>query len=305
MRKFLTVAAAALVVALGSSSIGVTSILTEASAAATANAALRLCTGGTKGNYYFSGQQIKHQAQGDIAVEVVSTRGTWDNFIKMANDECDAAIVQADGWSVWNAKNPSAALMLERVDVLYDEYVHLYCNRESGIDEVGDLEDNSGKYTILTGKNGSGSQVTWRNFIIEDDDYGPEHVTQLPLGGARARTKVKAGIDAQCAIYVAGLNSSFMTKVEELSKWVRLVDVDDGDFNDTVDPAGNPVYTFKTIPEKTYPGLIDAVFSLDTVAVKAVLVVTANWIDENEDAYDRFIDYQLNAQKVIREHVGQ
>ena len=302
MRKFLTVITAVLAVSFGSSTIGMTSVVEDAVASSTT---LRLCTGGTKGNYFFSGQQIKAQAQGDITVEVISTRGTWDNFIKMSENTCDAAIVQADGWSVWNARNPNAALTLERVDVLYDEYVHLYCNRESGIDEVGDLEDNSGKFTILTGKNGSGSQVTWRNFIIEDDDYGPEHVAQLPLGGARARTKVKAGIDAQCALYVAGLNSSFMKKVEELSQWVRLVDVDDGDFNDTVDPAGNRVYTFKTIPEKTYPGLIDAVFSLDTVAVKAVLVVTGEWIDTNEDAYDRFIDYQLNAQKAIRQHVGQ
>ena len=88
-----------------------------------AEPSLTLCTGGAKGNYFFSGMQIREQAKGALNVEVINTKGTWDNLQKMARGECDAAIIQGDGWSVWNARNKSASLDLERVDVLYKEYV--------------------------------------------------------------------------------------------------------------------------------------------------------------------------------------
>jgi len=268
---------------------------------------LTLCTGGAKGNYYFSGMQIREQAKGALNIEVINTKGTWDNLQKMARGECDAAIIQGDGWSVWNARNKSASLDLERVDVLYKEYVHFYCNRESGIDEISDIENENGEYTMLIGKNGSGHQVTWQNFVLEDGGYGPEEVKTLPIGGSRARTKVKAGIDAQCGIYVAGLNSRFMQEMDrDFGEYIRLIDIDDNDFNDTVDPAGNKIYEFVEIDSSIYRNIV-GIWDIDTIAVPAVLVVKADWIDANEDngAYDGFIDYQMKAQKAIRDRVGQ
>ncbi len=273
--------------------------------AAAQETTLNFCTGGKKGNYFAAGKIIKKQLQGgDIKnFNVVSTKGSMDNLKRMAKGECDGGIVQADAYFVYSANKSNAALELERAGHIYDEYVHLICNRDSSIDSVGDLEDNPEKYTIAVGKAGGGSAVTWKAFGLEDDDYAK--VKTLPIGGSRAIQKVADGSEIQCLFYVSGLRSKLLARAERESKYLQLVDVDDSDFNDTVDPRGSKVYSFSEIDNGVYSELQGTFGDTDTVAVKAVVVVRIPWVEENEDAYDEFIDALAAARPHILERVGQ
>lgn len=265
-------------------------------------ASMNLCTGGNAGNYYFSGSQIAGQAKGVVSVNVIETKGSIDNLTKIEAGECDAAIVQSDAYLVYKKEHPKSLLNLERVDTLYKEYVHLVCSREADIDGIKDLTADN---TVLIGPNGSGTMVTWTSFGLNDKSY--TEIKTLPIGGTRAMTKVKDGSEAQCMLFVSGLNSSSMKEVDLQGDFLKLVAVDDWDFNDTVDDKGKKVYNFESIPGGTYDALQDGVFSsaVDTITVDAVLVVKADWIDENPDVYEQFLKASLRAQPAIRERVGQ
>jgi TRAP transporter TAXI family solute receptor len=285
-------------------------ILMFAAFLTTANAqdnTVRVCSGGEKGNYYWSVNAIAQQAKGALSIENIATKGSWDNLDKLAKGECDAAIVQADAWGVWN--KDKGALNLDRVDSLYNEYVHMFCNRELGFDSVTDLSGRK-DLTIAIGENGSGTAVTWRAMGLEDDGYnntnGPKTV---PFGGTVALTKVKDGTDVDCALFVSGLNSSAMGEVAKQAEFVQLINFDDYDFNDAVDPKGKQLYEFVEIPGDTYgelqeyTGILGGGDDIETIALKATLVVRTSWMEQNQDAYSKFVEYQLNAQPVIRDHV--
>jgi TRAP transporter TAXI family solute receptor len=268
---------------------------------------IRVCSGGEKGNYYFSVDQIQAQAKGALQIQNISTKGSWDNLERLSKGECDAAIVQADAWGVWNKDR--ASLKLDRVDTLYNEYVHMFCNKELEFTSVTDLAGNK-DLTIAVGENGSGAAVTWRAMGLEDDSYNLENGPKtVPFGGTVALTKVKDGSEVDCAIYVSGLGSAAMNEVDRQAEFVNLIAFDDMDFNDAVDPKGKDLYQFTEIPCDTYPALgpcgLFGDEEFETIALKATLVVRTEWMEQNSDTYSKFVEYQLNAQPIIRQKVNQ
>lgn len=260
---------------------------------------IRVCSGGEKGNYYKAVGFIQQQLNG---VENVSTKGSWDNLERLAAGECDAAIVQADAWTVWNKEN--GALNLDRIDTLYDEYVHLFCNKNLDFDSATDLAGRD-DITVAIGENGSGTAVTWRAMGLEDESY--KKIKTVPYGGIVALTKVKDGSDVDCAIFVSGLRSAAMMDVDRQAESINLVPFDDYDFNDAKDPKGKPLYEFVDIPCNSYPNMAPCgIFSdvdIETIALKATLVVRSDWIEQNADLYAKFIEAQLNAQPHIKQAV--
>lgn len=277
------------------------SLLVASAGIARADENINVCSGKPDGNYNFAVETIRAQAQGSsLTINNVNTKGSWENLEKLASGECDAAIVQSDAYGVWNSQKGAPALNLDRVDVLYPEYVHLFCNRESGIDQVTDLEGS--KAVVAIGENGSGTQVTWAAMGLEDEDY--TKVQTLPLGGKVALVKVKAGQDVQCGLYVGGLNSAYMREVDKYGEQIQLVDFDDNDFNDAEDPKGNDIYQFVEIDAGTYPGIQGNWSDIDTITVQATLVLNTGWIEAHPDGYEKFIDYQLKAQPAIKTKVG-
>lgn len=266
---------------------------------------IRVCSGGEKGNYFASVQFMQDQADGSIDIQNVSTKGSWDNLQRLSAGECDAAIVQADAWVTWNKEN--GALNLDRIDTLYSEYVHMFCNKALDFDSVTDLAGRK-DLTVAIGENGSGTAVTWRAMGFEDDSYsntkGPKTV---PYGGIVALTKVKDGSDVDCALFVSGLKSASMMEVDKQADSIALVPFNDYDFNDAKDPKGKALYEFVDIPCGTYPnmapcGLFGDV-DVETIALKATLVVRTDWVESHQDGYGKFVEAQLNAQPFIRQKV--
>lgn len=251
---------------------------------------INLCTGGDNGRYFQTGKEIGSQLKGLVNVNVIATNGSLDNLRKLSVGECDAAIVQSDAYGFYTATNPVAKLDIERVAPLYDEYANLVCNREAGVNNVTDLlRDNR---RVLIGPNGSGTAITWQTWAKQQPDYAK--VGTDPIGGTRAITKTVDATEAQCFLFVSGLGAGSMMEANELGAGaLKLVSVDDGAFDDVLDPKGKRVYEFKDIPGGTYPdlqnhGMFGGQANVRSLAISAVLVANTSWIDANPNGFDDF-----------------
>ncbi len=286
------------------SAIGLAVLVSSASAQDASNE-LKVCSGGPKGKYHKVVEAMVGQSKGtDLTVIEVPSNGSWDNLQKLSSGECDAAMVQSDAWAVYAKQGGS--LSLDRLDVLYQEYVHFFCNRkvadQLGIDNIGDIE-NRKDLKVSVGAQGGGTEVTWKNFGLEDSDYAPEGdgPAVVNLNDTLAINKIKTG-DVACGLYVGGLNTEFMGKIDALGESIVLLPVNDGDFNDAVDPQGNEVYTFTDIPSETYPNIQDGTFSskVETLTLDASVLITTKWENENPAGLGTFADILSNVSQGLQ-----
>lgn len=265
-------------------------------------AAMRLCSGGKTGNYFYSASVIQSMAKGVLDIEVVETQGSMDNLKRLTNGQCDAAIVQSDAQLVFAQENPGNALSVEPLAALYPEYAHLVCTKELGIDSITDLKPTN---KVLVGGLGSGSYVTWKSFAMANKErYG-----KIETGndtGAVALLKLKNGRDAQCMMFVTGLNSGTIKELDKNSAGkLTLVEIDDGRFDNAVDSRGEKVYKFSKIPATAYPNLSNGSWGdWDTITVDATVVVNTDWINNNQSDYGTFADAVVASQNAITNHVS-
>lgn len=193
---------------------------------------------------------------------VVDTGGTWANIQKtILGEECDAMIGQPDGAALLKRQNPGGAMKMKPVADLYREYLHALCSKESGVDDIGDLESDpkGNRYSIALGDAGSGAWLIWQNFIAEDEDYGAVPVSNDT--GVIAMSAVAAN-EVTCMLQPAALGNSVVRQADEqFGDGLALVGVDDKDFNDAVDPQGKLLYEFGKIPSGTYPNSLQGWFS--------------------------------------------
>lgn len=270
-----------------------------------ADTEFRLCTGAADSSHHGAGLKIAQQlADTEVEITIVETGGSVDNLRRIRESECDGAVVQADTYHVFKNSDPEVPLDVEFAGYLYDEYIHLFCNREADINDVGDLENHPEDFTIIVGSKGSSHAVTWRAFTHMDDDYA--EVPTLAIDGTRAINKVVNGTEAQCLIYVGGLNSEFARKVDIQGEFIKLVPVDDGDFDNIEDESGWRVFEFKTIPSGTYPNAQGSYFAgVETLVVAAILLIDLDWIEQNLRYYDTVLDAVYAAHPAILKMVGQ
>jgi len=111
-------------------------------------------------------------------------------------------------------------------------------------------------------------------------------------------------------MFVSSLHSSLLERAEKMAEKsgdLRLVAVDDWDFNDTRDEFGNRVYSFIDIPSGAYPELQKGfLFSSDveTLAVNSVLVVRTDWVETyGPEAMDSFSFAVLEAKPDVLERI--
>ena len=265
----------------------------------------RLCTADKNGNYHRFGEIVRRAATTSINVEILNTAGSMENLENLENDRCDGAYVQRNAFTAYAERNPSGSYNFERVATPAREYAHMVCNRASGVDDVGDL---IGK-TLLVGEEGSGTEVTWADFVGMDNHYA--EVNTRNLGGVRGLNEVANG-EADCLLYVASLNTGLMQKANSLGDTLVMVPVNDWDFNDRkygggklfkghLDQSGEPVYVFTDLPSGQYGNIQDGLFSsaVETLSVPVDMVASLDWRERNGDAYDAFIGALLESQSQI------
>lgn len=266
---------------------------------------VNFCTGPKDGNYDFAGIQIAQQAKGSLHGKLINTDGSLKNLEKLDSGECDAAIVQADAYSLYLKQHSRSALTLERGRVLYPEYVHLICNTNAGLSKITGLTKAQ---TVLIGPVGGGSAVTWESFKMADPDrYGS--IPTLPIGGTRAAGKVQEGSDAACMFDVIGLKAPGITAINDLAATsnnrLALINAQDSDMLGVKDPKGRVMYQEGSIPGGTYHDLQHGFFSssVPTITVDSIFVANSNWVDANADAYDRLLRAVNTAMPAINNRV--
>lgn len=238
---------------------------------ASAGAPIRLCTGAASGVYYDAGQTIKQMAGSQIPVEVVETTGTIDNMDKTLAGECDAMIGQPDGPVFLARQSPAAVKKLRQVAGLHREYLHVLCNRESG---VKDLYDLKGKLAI--GEPNSGAWLIWQNLVKVDERLGEVPVSNE--SGIMALSAVSAGNDTVCMLVPAGLGNGTLKEADAtFADTLQLVGANSRKYDDVLGIDGKPIYTYQDIPGKTYPNIQSGWFSsaVSTISWNAAVYINS------------------------------
>lgn len=249
---------------------------------------LKLCTGGNTGKYYEVGQKLHSSLRGKIDVDVQLSTGSDANLRRMENsgaaDGCDAAVVQADALTWYRQTYKGNALKFERITTLYPEYVNLICHKESGISKIKDFYGTKDK-NIAIGKPGSGTAITWFNFVKAEKRYEP--ISTTDIDGTIALNRLRSN-EISCIMFVAGLGTGTMKRInDENNGELVMVNLNDGDLTNAKDEKGRPIYRWEKIPGGTYPKLQTGLFStaVETVAQDAILIVNQDWVEKNDRAY--------------------
>lgn len=233
---------------------------------------IRLCTGSEDGVYYEIGTILKRWSKNQ-PIEVIPTEGSVDNIERVIKGECDAFIAQPDALNYAAITTPRIKKLFRSVGSLHREYLHVVCGRDSGIDDLSDLEGTEKKLNL--GPPNSGAWVTWQNLVKEDSGYETIKTESDPHD--LALSSVSAG-DIDCMLVASGLRSGPMLSADEnYGDSLVLVGANDKDFNDAVSVDGKPLYTYSKISE--YPNINNGWSSPSTISWNAQVYANTDTLD--------------------------
>ncbi len=267
---------------------------------------MRVCTGAKGGNYEYTAGVLKNALAGEVNVEVVNTAGSSDNIKKMNAGECDAAMVQSDAVYVYS-KDTGNVDATKAAD-MYREYEHLLCRRDSGITDLGGLNE---KTKILLGPVGSGSQVTWRGMVLADKEFGSDYYTKIPTMNGKGKATDLAKLlskDAACMVYVGTPGNQLMSRdANKLGDDLVLITVKDKDFDDVQIKTDDGSYSIWTPAELSYDSYAKIMPSgmfgrknVETIGVIAQFMISNAWQDANDDAAGAVILALPDVKKLLK-----
>ncbi|WP_159953165.1 TAXI family TRAP transporter solute-binding subunit [Rhizobium sp. 18065] len=268
---------------------------------------IRLCTGSSTGVYFAAGKKIKEMAGNAVSIELVNTEGTIDNMrrtldlAKSDAESCDAFIGQPDGPAYRGATNRGSLSSLRPVATLHREYLHGLCNKESGVEDIGDLESDPAKYSVAIGPPGSGAWLVWQNLIREDEDY--KEIPTTSEDGILALTAVSTG-QTTCLIVPAGLGNGTVGEADQtFGDTVALVGANDKDFDDAADMSGKPLYEYAKIPGSAYPKSFDYWNDVKTISWPATVYLSTEKV--SREAQTAFATAAARAAPAIKASFGK
>ena len=241
--------------------------------AAPVSADLTVGTGGEQGTYYaftgILGTVIGQQS--DINLTVVSTGGSKDNLVNMADGVYDLATVQSDVMTyAYNGTNSFAdADPLDGFRVLcalYPETVQMITTNP----DIKSVSDLAGK-SVCVGDVGSGTYFNTID-VLAAYDMTIDDITPVYQSFGDSTESLKDGkIDA--AFLCAGAPTPAVTELAT-SQSVYVISIDDEHMAKLLDAC--PWYASLTIPAGTYGDAPEAT----TITVKATLVCAASTPDD-------------------------
>lgn len=266
-------------------------------------------TGGKSGMYFQTCELAKkHGLELGLPVECVNTRGSLDNGEKLAAGKVHGAFMQADALAEMAQTKDFRKLRVRQTDV-YKEVVYLLVNRNSGIDDVSDLDESDiSVYTL-----GGGAKTTLKSFAKYDSDYVPVFNKANALPANEAGLEMLAKDPKSAAFFVCAPKCGLMDRADaRFGDKLKLLPVNDWSFNDAEDAYGNKIYEFETL-ERRYTNLQDAGMfddgSLETITVSAVFVMNQDWLSAyGERKAGGVQDFQLSFLKAradARNIIGQ
>jgi TRAP transporter TAXI family solute receptor len=216
------------------------------------NENLTFATGGTGGVYYPYGGGIANVLSSKlpgVVVTVQETNASVDNMKLLESNQAQLALGLGD--VVSDAANGEHDFSSGKLDIcslgnLYNNYVHAFSTKDTGIKTV---EDMKGK-RVSVGATGSASEVT-ADRIMEAAGLDPKKdITRVQLGVAETVDALKDGtVDA--GFWSGGLPTG---AIVDLASTGKLQLIDTGEYADAMAKEYGDFYFAADIPAKTYQG---------------------------------------------------
>ncbi|HRP36240.1 MAG TPA: TAXI family TRAP transporter solute-binding subunit [Candidatus Dojkabacteria bacterium] len=227
------------------------------------SADVTLCAGSPGRNYdsVMKGIGIELQNRGHN-VTIKNLKGSEDILRQLDAGTCDYGPAQKDIHWKLSKDNAGFAQTVTAMSLLYNEAITMFCSKDSGIDELSDLDENS---TVIVDTIGSGSALTWDNLVNIEKEYGNgsswinAKIEFAPLDEAQA--KMSLG-EADCAFGVGAVPSNWALTLQENGETLSWVY--DKDINDLV-VGKSSLYPGIRVARGAYSG------KFDTYAVPAIL----------------------------------
>lgn len=216
----------------------------------------RLCTGSRGFDYNRIAHVIAASADPDIVdVEVINIGGSWSQLGALSDNRCDGAIIQRDAGVVASQIGAGISELILQGAELHPEFFISVCTRDGSANEFSDMQGRDDTVVIVgsvdaDGFTGSGTAVTIRGFQAEDRGYA--RPTFRYAENLMMAARMIAGGQGDCLAMTSGLGSQAWAEMDaRYGEQLRIVEADDGDFNDTRDLGGDRLYEFMDIPGST------------------------------------------------------
>lgn len=253
----------------------------------------RVCTGSDTGAYFLTTVGVMAPNAEYVNVKPVITAGTGQTLQFLQDGKCDAGWAQSNGYWNFIEDYQTAHLPFVKVFSPFREAVHLICHAD-GPSKLSQLDEDN-KLLFPTG---SGAEVTFRDWVGEDDDYLniPNSMTNMALRVASNEDALLAVSQDpnSCMMYVAAPGGTkFMKDANANAKalGIVLIDLNDGDLLDTEDPAGNDIYEKMQLQSYLYGNLTRQAGSLygsgdiHTLDMPADFLISEKWKAANPSVY--------------------
>lgn len=247
---------------------------------------------GGEGGFYESTMNnislhIAKRTKRGVQTEVVNSAGSVENVQAYVDGDADMIIAQADALV---GKNLAATSKFYNA---HTEAVYFLVNK-AFYERTGtyDLEDLEGEALYVVMAEGSGGEVTWKNFAKEDGGYkvNVDKYTILVEDNYEAAEIAAAGFYMKngTKVPVAGMLTvarpgflSVTDIVADFGKKLVIGEATDGDFNDAKDAQGNKLYTDCGINSAQRQGIEAATMGdQDTVCMRAQVVYNTAYGDQ-------------------------
>lgn len=249
---------------------------------------MKVCTGGDTGAYFLITAGVLTPRIDKANIVPVVTQGTGQALDFIREGKCDAAWIQPDGYWNYIEDNETTDLPFTRAMSPYREGVHVMCH-EDGPSKISQLRSRNSQ---LWFPSGSGAGVTFRNWLGEDASYNTirtvltDETMKVDSNEAAYMKAVNDPTKNSCMMYVAAPGATeFMRNIDKGSRAQKmvLIDIDDGDFDNTEDPSGADIYDFMEFDSSLYPnltrqaGVIYGSGDINTLDMKTDFVVSTAW----------------------------
>ena len=159
-------------------------------------------------------------------------------------------------------KNAGMSSSVTPISLLYNEAMMMFCSKDSGIDELEEIDDTT---KVIVDVIGSGSALSWDTMVSVEKEYGSgsswinAQLQFSPLDEAVAALSLG---EADCAYGVGAIPSNWAKSLDDAGE--NVVWIYDKDLNDlTVGKA--PLYPSTRVPYGAYSS------KFDTYLIPAVL----------------------------------
>ena len=239
---------------------------------------IKIGTGSKKGFYTTKAfPKIQQQAKAWGLKMTAVPGGSRINIKRLLDGEVQAALVQFD--AVIDANNDNIII----VGFLHNEVIHALTTWKHKINEFSDVKKG---HKVAIGKPTGGSALTWSVWVGAVKQLS--EVETVPVQGTRAISSLESG-DIDLFFSVTGMGDKYFRQANSTKKKFKLVEIDFRALK-KLKYKKTPIYNEFEIESKYYPNLIKGMGDPDVLTVKACLVTTADWADDNEDDFEILAD---------------